>query len=80
MSYSPDRNPERVNLLIRHEADLSLKNKAGYSALYFINKKVPQCMRSFQDRLDDGLQLDGGERDDLGTRHQLVLMGARAGT
>ncbi len=57
-----------MTLLIRHNADLSLKNRAGLSALHFVNKKVPQCMRSFQDRLDDGLQLEGAEADDLGTR------------
>jgi hypothetical protein len=67
-ALSADRNPERVTLLIRHNADLSLKNRAGLSALHFVNKKVPQCMRSFQDRLDDGLQLEGAEADDLGTR------------
>ena len=45
-SNSSDRKASRVNLLIEHCADLSVKNKAGLSALYFINKKVPQCMKS----------------------------------
>jgi len=55
-----DRKASRVNLLIEHCADLSVKNKAGLSALYFINKKVPQCMKSLEYRLDTGMKLDGG--------------------
>jgi len=36
----------RVNLLIQHGADLSIKNNAGLSGLHFIYKKVPQCMKA----------------------------------
>ena len=55
-----DKKPSRVNILIRNDADLSVKNQAGYSALHFINKKVPQCMKTFEERLDSGLKLEGG--------------------
>ena len=40
------------------DADLSLENNAGFSSLFFINKKVPQCMRAYEDRLDLGLKLE----------------------
>jgi len=53
-----DRKPARVNLLISRDADLSLENNAGFSSLFFINKKVPQCMRAYEDRLDLGLKLE----------------------
>ena len=36
----------RVNLLIQHGADLSIKNNARLSGLHFIYKKVPQCMKT----------------------------------
>ena len=58
-----DRKPARVNLLISRDADLSMKNNAGFSALYFINKKVPQCMRSFEERLDLGLKLESASSE-----------------
>ena len=50
----------RVNLLIQHGADLSIKNNAGLSGLHFIYKKVPQCMKALESRLDSGLKLEGG--------------------
>ena len=56
-----DRKPSRLNLLISHNADLGAKNYAGYSALHFINKKVPQCIKTFEDRLDSGLKLENLE-------------------
>ena len=58
-----DRKPARVNLLISRDADLSMKNNAGFSALHFINKKVPQCMRSFEERLDQGLKLESANSE-----------------
>ena len=45
-------------ILISRDADLSLENNAGFSSLFFINKKVPQCMRAYEDRLDLGLKLE----------------------
>ena len=63
-----DCNAERVKLLIQRGADLSIRNKAGFSALYFVNKKVPECIMSFKDRLDAGLQMEMNDGDDLGTR------------
>ena len=53
----------RVKLLIYHGADLSIKNRANLSALYFINKKVPHCMKAFEERLDSGLKLEGASTD-----------------
>ena len=44
--------------MIYRDADLSLENNAGFSSLFFINKKVPQCMRAYEDRLDLGLKLE----------------------
>lgn len=41
-----DMKANRVNLLIQHGADLSIKNNAGLSGLHFIYKKVPQCMKA----------------------------------
>ena len=41
-----DCKPKRVDLLIKYGADLCLQNNAGFSAFYFINKKVPQCMQA----------------------------------
>lgn len=35
-----------MKLLIEHGADLSVKNNAGLSCLYFINKKIPTSMRA----------------------------------
>ena len=49
----------RVKLLIRYGADLSIKNHSGLSALFFINKHVPQCVKAFEERLDSGLKLEG---------------------
>ncbi len=43
---SLDMKANRVNLLIQHGADLSIKNNAGLSGLHFIYKKVPQCMKA----------------------------------
>ena len=48
-----------MKLLIRYGADLSIKNNAGFSALFFINKHVPQCFKAFEERLDSGLMLEG---------------------
>ena len=53
----------RVKLLISQGADLSVKNDADLSALYFVNKRVPQCMKAFEERLDTGLRLEGGLTD-----------------
>ena len=53
----------RVKLLISQGADLSIKNDADLSALYFVNKRVPQCMKAFEERLDTGLKLEGGMTD-----------------
>ena len=53
----------RVKLLISQGADLSVKNDADLSALYFVNKRVPQCMKAFEERLDTGLKLEGGISD-----------------
>ena len=53
----------RVKLLISQGADLSVKNDANLSALYFVNKRVPQCMKAFEERLDTGLRLEGGLTD-----------------
>ena len=50
----------RVKLLISQGADLSIKNDADLSALHFINRKVPHCMKAFEERLDSGLKLEGG--------------------
>jgi len=58
-----DRKPSRVNVLISQGADLSIKNKAGFSPLYFINKKVPQCMKIFEERLDTGLKLESANSE-----------------
>ena len=58
-----DREPKRVELLITSDADLSLKNNAGFSALHFINKKVPQCMRTYEERLDNGLKLESSHAE-----------------
>jgi len=58
-----DRKPSRVNVLISQGADLSIKNKAGFSPLYFINKKVPQCMKTFEERLDTGLKLESANSE-----------------
>lgn len=44
--------------MLSRDADLSLENNAGFSSLFFINKKVPQCMRAYEDRLDLGLKLE----------------------
>ena len=57
-----DRKPCRCNLLISHNADLAAQNDAGFSALYFINKKVPQCIKTYEDRLDSGLKLENSEQ------------------
>ena len=46
-------------MLISSGADLSIKNNAGLSALFFINKHVPQCFKAFEERLDTGLKLEG---------------------
>ena len=40
-----------MKLLIRYGADLSIKNNAGFSALFFINKHLPQCFKAFEERL-----------------------------
>ena len=53
------RHPSRVKLLITSGADLSIKNNAGFSALFFINKHVPQCFKAYEERLDSGLKLEG---------------------
>ena len=58
-----DRKPARASYLIANGADLSVKNKAGFSAFYFVNKKVPQCMKIFEERLDNGLKLEGSNSD-----------------
>jgi len=58
-----DRKPSRVNVLISQGADLSIKNKAGFSSLFFINKKVPQCMKTFEERLDTGLKLESSNSE-----------------
>ena len=52
-----------MNVLITQGADLSIKNKAGFSSLYFINKKVPQCMKTFEERLDTGLKLESANSE-----------------
>ena len=46
------------HIINSRDADLSLENNAGFSSLFFINKKVPQCMRAYEDRLDLGLKLE----------------------
>jgi len=56
-----DRKPSRLNLLISHDADLACQNFAGFSALHFINRKIPQCINTFEDRLDSGLKLENEE-------------------
>ena len=53
------KKASRVKLLISYGADLSLRNNAGLSALFFINKHVPQCVKAFEERLDSGLKLEG---------------------
>ena len=63
MSYVAVEKASRVKLLISQGADLSIKNDADLSALYFVNKRVPQCMKAFEERLDTGLKLEGGMTD-----------------
>ena len=45
--------------MISYGADLSIRNNVGLSALFFINKHVPQCVKAFEERLDSGLKLEG---------------------
>ena len=63
MLYVAVEKASRVKLLISQGADLSIKNDADLSALYFVNKRVPQCMKAFEERLDTGLKLEGGMTD-----------------
>ena len=51
------KKPNRVKLLISCGADIGVKNSEGLSALYFINKNVPECMKNFEQRLDTGVSL-----------------------
>ena len=53
------KKASRVKLLISYGADLSIRNNVGLSALFFINKHVPQCVKAFEERLDSGLKLEG---------------------
>lgn len=46
-----------VNLLIRHEADLSAKTKGGTSALSIVLRKTPTCLDVFERRLDTSVTL-----------------------
>ena len=55
------KKPNRVRLLISCGADISIKNSEGLSALYFINKNVPECMEDFEQRLDKGIRLKGSK-------------------
>merc|ERR1719509_38714 len=65
-----NRDVHKVTFLISKDADLSLKNQAGLSALHFINRKVPQCMKFFEQRLDSGVKLDR-RRNEFGARIQI---------
>ena len=51
------KKPNRVKLLISCGADIGVKNSEGLSALFFINKNVPECMKNFEQRLDTGVSL-----------------------
>ena len=59
MNFFLGKKASRVKLLISYGADLSIKNNVGLSALFFINKHVPQCFKAFEERLDSGLKLEG---------------------
>ncbi len=50
----------RVRLLISGGADLCMRNNAGKSALHFVMKYVPNSLRTIEERMDGGLQLDVG--------------------
>ncbi len=58
------RRLTRVRLLIAAGADLCMRNNAGKSALHFVMKYVPNSLRTIEERLDGGLQLDmsGGDK------------------
>ena len=62
-SSALDGKSSRVKLLISAGADLSIKNNADISALHFINKYCSHCIKSFEERLDSGLKLEGGMTD-----------------
>ena len=53
-----NRKLSRVRLLIKSGADLCIKNNAHKSALHFVMKYVPNSLRSIEERMDSGLQMD----------------------
>ena len=71
------KKPNRVKLLISCGADIGVKNSEGLSALYFINKNVPECMKNFEQRLDTGVSLSQSRderRIELSTKlHEVSL-------
>ncbi|XP_014475045.1 PREDICTED: uncharacterized protein LOC106744639 [Dinoponera quadriceps] len=46
-----------VDLLIRHEADLTARTNGGTSALSIVLRKIPTCMDAFERRLDASVSL-----------------------
>jgi ankyrin repeat protein len=52
------RRYNRVRLLIKEGADLCVKNDLGKSALNFVMKYTPSCIRTIEERLDSGIKID----------------------
>lgn len=58
-----NRKQHRVKLLIRNGADLCMRNKSGKSALNFVMKYVPNSLKTIEERMDCGLQLEHPENE-----------------
>ena len=60
----------RVRTLIGENADLCLRNKSGKSALNFVLKHQPSCIKAIEERLDSGVRVDWVTEEDNGGNEQ----------
>ena len=48
---------DRTNFLIWKGADVGMKENSGLSALHMISKYVPECLKTYEKRLDAGIDI-----------------------